>query len=168
MDAPSFAISEEAPQLTITMHGSSSSTNSLDKRGLPETIHEAKSRVVDLTNAVVNVTTAPPSISDRKSEASSVEEKGVLWQGYEDDVLPEKTQGRLVRNLRFQIMSLYRRLFGIVFATNMGVFIWYCVEGFNADKLGKVVIANLFTAILMRQEYVVNAFFTVACLAPQT
>ncbi|PCH40033.1 hypothetical protein WOLCODRAFT_67844 [Wolfiporia cocos MD-104 SS10] len=100
--------------------------------------------------------------------ASSFEEKGEVWTGFEDDVLPEKTQGRLIRNLRFQIMSLYRRLFGIVFIANMGVFIWYCVKGVNASQLGTVVIANLFAAILMRQEYVINAFFTVACLAPKS
>jgi len=97
-----------------------------------------------------------------------IEEKGEIWEGYEDDTMPEKTQRRFIRNLRFQIMSLYRRLFGIVFLTNLGVFISYAVRGANAHQLGTVVIANLFTSILMRQEYVINSFFAVACLAPQS
>lgn len=166
MASSSSSIAEEKPQLAVdeTPRGSS------EKLASPEPIYQiqTKSKVVDLTQAVVQVTTAPPSISDRRSDTSSMNEKGEVWQGFEDDVLPEKTQGWLVRNLRFQIMSLYRRLFGIVFATNMGIFIWYCVKGANANQLGKVVIGNLFTAILMRQDYVINAFFTVACLAPQS
>ncbi|PCH39996.1 hypothetical protein WOLCODRAFT_131154 [Wolfiporia cocos MD-104 SS10] len=110
---------------------------------------------------------ATASTVDEKA-ASFDEEKGEVWTGFEDDILPEKTQGRLIRNLRFQIMSLYRRLFGMVFAANMGVFIWCCVKDVNASQLGTVVVANIFAAILMRQEYVINAFFTVACLAPKS
>jgi len=167
MDAPSLSVSQvEVPHLTAVIE--ELPTTSVEKLSTPEPIDQMKSKVVDLTRSVVKVTTAPPSISDARSNTSSEEEKGVVWDGYEDDVLPEKTQGRLLRNIRFQIMSLYRRLFGIVFAANMGVFIWYAVKGVNANQLGKVVIANLFTAILMRQEYVINAFFFVACLPPNT
>lgn len=140
----------------------------VEKVAPPEPAHQAKAKVVDLTNAVVSVTTAPPSTSDHKSETSSSEEKGEIWHGYQDDDLPEKIQTKFLRNLRFQIMSLYRRLFGIVFITNMGIFIATCVKDLNAKHLAEIVIANLFVAILMRQEYVINTFFAVACLAPQS
>ncbi|KAI0632060.1 hypothetical protein C8Q77DRAFT_898430 [Trametes polyzona] len=118
-----------------------------------------------------NTSTAASSIIDGKSELD-VEKSGISWEGYLDDELPEKTQGHWLRNLRFQIFSLYRRLFGIVFVTNMAVFIATCVQGgvdgADALFLGKVAIANIFVAILMRQDYVINAFFTVACAAPQS
>ncbi|OCH91206.1 hypothetical protein OBBRIDRAFT_812254 [Obba rivulosa] len=125
----------------------------------------AESRAAELAKEVVD-STAASSVADHKSELASVEEKGNVWDGYLDDDLPEKTNGRLVRNLRFQIFSLYRRLFGIVFITNMGIFINEAVRGTNAKHLGTITIANLFVSILMRQEYVINAFFTVACAAP--
>ena len=97
-------------------------------------------------------------------------EKGDVrpWDGYIDDLLPEKTHGRLLRNVRFQLMSLYRRLFGIVFVVNVVVLVHACVVGTDALYLGQVTIANIFVAILMRQEYVVNTFFAVACAAPRS
>ncbi|KAH9947034.1 hypothetical protein B0H21DRAFT_692680 [Amylocystis lapponica] len=81
--------------------------------------------------------------------------------------LPPKTSGRLSRNLRFRGFSLYRRLFGVVFVTNIAVLVAIYIKAeANAKQLGQIAIANLFVAILMRQDYVVNAFFTACCAAP--
>ncbi|OCH91225.1 nonribosomal peptide synthetase 12 [Obba rivulosa] len=113
--------------------------------------------------------TSPSSISDSKTEVSSALEKGLAWDGYLDDELPEKTQAKPVRNLRHQIFTLYRRLFGVVFVTNMAIFIKTLVKGnTDAQHLGLIVVANLFCAILMRQDYVINAFFTVCCAVPSS
>ncbi|KAJ7863109.1 hypothetical protein B0H14DRAFT_483186 [Mycena olivaceomarginata] len=38
--------------------------------------------------------------------------------------------------------------------------------GVNSQHLGLITLANLFIAILMRQDYVVNAFFNVFCAVP--
>ena len=112
------------------------------------------------------------TVSDDKTESASVEEKGgPIWEGYREDDIPEKTHGHFLRNVRFQIFSLYRRLFGIVFVTNMAIFIAACVRGgtnTDANHLGLITIANLFVAILMRQAYVINAFFTVAMWTPRS
>ncbi|KAH9922845.1 uncharacterized protein BXZ73DRAFT_104074 [Epithele typhae] len=115
--------------------------------------------------------TASSSPTHSKLQLSGDSEKGAEigpWEGYLDDPLPEKTQGHLFRNARFQIMSLYRRLFGVVFTVNMALFIVACVRRADAMYLGQVAIANFFVAILMRQDYIINAFFAVACLAPQS
>lgn len=89
------------------------------------------------------------------------------WESYKEDTLPDKSQGHYTRNLRFQIFVIYRRLFGIVFVTNMGVFIATAVKGgYNAESLGLIVVANIFVAVLMRQEHIVNAFFAVFCCIP--
>ncbi|KLO16789.1 nonribosomal peptide synthetase 12 [Schizopora paradoxa] len=105
-----------------------------------------------------------------KVEVSSVEkgDADVLgWEGYEDEDLPNKRQGKYTRNIRHQIFTLYRRLFGVVFVTNMAIFIASLAKGgLNAQQLGQIVVANLFCAILMRQDYVVNAFFNVFCAVP--
>ena len=108
-----------------------------------------------------------------EKSSASLEKGGLEWEGYLDEELPEKTHGHFLRNLRFQVFSLYRRLFSIVFVTNMAVFIATCAKyrnsvGVDALFLGKVAIANIFVAIIMRQDYVINAFFTVACAAPRS
>ncbi|KAJ6559186.1 nonribosomal peptide synthetase 12 [Mycena vulgaris] len=90
-----------------------------------------------------------------------------VWDGYEQDVIPDKKESKIVRNLRHQIFSLYRRLFGVVFITNMGIFLSILIRGgANAQRLGMITLANLFCAILMRQDYVVNIFFNVFCAVP--
>ncbi|KAF8077658.1 nonribosomal peptide synthetase 12 [Lyophyllum atratum] len=98
---------------------------------------------------------------EKKIEPSALEGQTSIWAGYEQDVLPDKTEGRIVRNLRHQIFYLYRRLFGIVFIVNLGLFIWYAAKGANAKEIGLVVVGNLFGAIMMRQDYVIDAFFVV-------
>lgn len=101
---------------------------------------------------------------------SAIEKKTNEWDGYENDEIPDKTHGKAIRNLRYQIFSLYRRLFSVVFVTNLAVLIWTLArpEGADARHLGLIVVVNLFCAILMRQDYVINAFFTVACAVPSS
>lgn len=106
------------------------------------------------------------STIESKLEPESLTVKEYAWSGYEDDPVPEKTQGHYIRNLRHQIFSLYRRLFGVVFVTNMAIFIATCIRGANAQQIGTIVLANLLCAVLMRQDYVVNAFFNVFCSVP--
>ena len=106
------------------------------------------------------------SVTELGSEVSSLAKREYPWSGYEDDALPYKTQGKVARNLRHQIFTLYRRLFGVVFLTNMGVFISVVMRGADAQQIATIVIANLFCSILMRQDYVINAFFNVFCAVP--
>lgn len=131
-------------------------------------LHEQLSSLPYASEKTSNTSTAVPSIADGKSELS-IEKGGPSWEGYLDDELPEKTHDHFLRNVRFQIFSLYRRLFGIVFITNMAIFIATCVRGdMDANYLGKVAVANIFVAVLMRQDYVINAFFLVATAAPRS
>lgn len=86
------------------------------------------------------------------------------WEGYLDDELPPQTHGNILSRLRHSIFTLYRRLFGIVFIANMIIFVITVIRrDTSALHLGQIVIANFFVAILMRQDYVVNAFFNVFC-----
>lgn len=104
---------------------------------------------------------------DHASSSSSIETKTEpFWSGYEKDVLPDKSQGRIARNLRHQVFSLYRRLFGVVFVANLAIFVAILFRGASTPHLGQIVLANLCCAILMRQDYVINAFFTFFCAVP--
>ncbi|KZV65298.1 nonribosomal peptide synthetase 12 [Peniophora sp. CONT] len=137
-----------------------------DRDGLKTTASFAASQVPPSSSASSTTESSETSsVSDSSSlvKASSLE-KGELVQDYE---LPEKTQGHYARNLRHQIFTLYRRLFGVVFVVNAIVFIALFGMGRHASNhLGLVVISNLFCAILMRQDHVINTFFTVFCAVP--
>ncbi|KAI5117004.1 hypothetical protein M0805_006934 [Coniferiporia weirii] len=107
------------------------------------------------------------SIAEKGGDVSIGKDHDSIWEGYQDDVLPDKMHGHYIRNLRHHILNIYRRLFGVVFVTNMGIFIATAAKGsFTAQYLGLIVIANIFTAVLIRQEYVVNILFFIFCSVP--
>ncbi|THU87036.1 nonribosomal peptide synthetase 12 [Dendrothele bispora CBS 962.96] len=142
---------------------------------LPPPVYQKSDAIHNIHNVPALTAAALPGLpvvlssNSMVSESSSLTdstEKALPWDGYLDDPLPDKNQGRKVRNLRHQIFTLYRRLFGVVFVVNMSIFIAIIVQGSTVPQLGKIVIANLCCAILMRQDYVINAFFNVFCAVP--
>ncbi|EIW59229.1 nonribosomal peptide synthetase 12 [Trametes versicolor FP-101664 SS1] len=146
---------------------------------LPQPLPVYQVGINEKSGALVTVTgdfsksSSNSSISEVTEKGGNVSvsslESGNVWDGYKEDELPEKTNGHVLRNIRHQVFSLYRRMFGIVFITNMAIFIATLAKGgANAQELGLIVVSNLFCAILMRQDYVINAFFTVACAVPSS
>ncbi|KAF9527759.1 hypothetical protein CPB83DRAFT_883979 [Crepidotus variabilis] len=97
-----------------------------------------------------------------------VKEREYPWSGYKEDPLPEKEDHKIIRNLRHQLFNLYRRLFSFIFFANMAIFIAFCVYGVNAQRIGTVLVSNLFTSILMRQDYIINAWFIIFTLPPKS
>lgn len=119
--------------------------------------------------STVAVSQAKALDSSASSSIDKIEKQEYIWSGYKDDEIPEKTNGRIVRNLRHQIFSLYRRLFSVVFLTNLAILIWILVtKEYNANRLGGIVVANVFIGVLMRQELVINAFFLVFTAIPSS
>ena len=126
----------------------------------------ANSSNTELGTATVKDVSIPSSSNSSDIEVAKCTN---FWDGFEDDELPAKTQGKIFRNLRHQIFSLYRRLFSIVFIVNMAVLIWIFVKGeTNAQELGQIVIANIFASVLMRQDHVINTFFHVFTAVPSS
>ncbi|KAJ8515449.1 hypothetical protein ONZ45_g7122 [Pleurotus djamor] len=137
-----------------------------------------------VSSSKTSTTTLPPSFSKSQDEkgkgdgtvavtvsaSSSIVEKGELhggWEGFQDEEIPDKIHGHWLRNLRFQLLSMYRRIFGVVFIVNMSIFIAFLVRRRpNSKELGEIVIGNFFAAVLMRQDYVINAFFAVFTAVP--
>ncbi|KAK1223094.1 hypothetical protein PQX77_014022 [Marasmius sp. AFHP31] len=147
----------QLPRLPPVALATSSRTPS---SGSQETLDEKTSGLQSVgtagsTSSFTTVSAAPP-------------EKGMGWEGYEDDELPEKVHGHYLRNLRHQAFSLYRRIFGVVFITNMAIFIVVCIRETSVPKIAEIAVANLFASIVMRQEYVVNTFFNVFCSVPRS
>lgn len=114
----------------------------------------------------VEVLDEKPVLDSGLADQGSIE-KGYPWDGYLEDPIPDKTQAKWARNARHQIFSLYRRLFGVIFVVNIVILIVRLAQGgLSSPEIGKIAIANIFCAILMRQDHVVNAFFAVFCAVP--
>lgn len=89
-----------------------------------------------------------------KSVEDGLEDIDGGWEGYMETELPEKGERKLLRNIRHHILNIYRRLFSIVFFVNLGVLISVAVRGATADYIGKIVIANIFVSVVIRDEHV--------------
>ncbi|EJC98159.1 nonribosomal peptide synthetase 12 [Fomitiporia mediterranea MF3/22] len=114
-----------------------------------------------------SVSSSSSSLDEKIKPTDMEKGRSLGWEGYETETLPDKVHGHYLRNLRHQIFTLYRRLFGVVFVVNMAILIATIVKkAYDAQSLGLIVVADLFCAVLMRQDYVINAFFNVFCAIP--
>lgn len=87
-----------------------------------------------------------------------------------EDLEAQTIQGRPKRfaNVRYAIMSLYRRLFTLVFVANIGVFVWIMASDRKLIALVNATAANLLATGLARQPLVVNAIFFLVCCIPRS
>lgn len=112
-----------------------------------------------------------PSTTSRNpsDDDPGAKEKGLYWEGYLEEEYVEKKDAKPIRNLRYLLFSVYRRLFGITFAANMSVLLALTVtHQANTGKIAYGVISNIFVSVLMRQEYVVNYLYTIFTAWPQS
>jgi hypothetical protein len=130
----------------------------------------ARDKLVEELAKEVTIVEIPATGSDASSVASSLEGASVdtedVWAGFQDDILPDKENGKKVRFLRHQVFTLYRKLFSVVFLVNMAIFIWLLVRGTNALEVAGVAVANFFVSILHRQDYVINAYYWIFTRVP--
>ena len=89
--------------------------------------------------------------------------------------LPEKRLPQLLRRLRHIILAVYQRLFTLTVVANLIAWITVLVQGFKNggsgprhDNLAIAVAANFTAAILIRQEFMINALYTVCCWTPHS
>ncbi|GME37132.1 AMP-dependent synthetase/ligase [Neofusicoccum parvum] len=125
----------------------------------PASLHVADSK--DPEKGVVVVSSIP------SSSTGSLKEKEVE----EDFTLPEKNGIHGERWLRHRFFSLYRRFFSIVWIANIVPVIvlasgYWKTHTFRLESMTTATAANLTFAILMRQEYVINALFNLATAVP--
>ncbi|KAJ5433027.1 uncharacterized protein N7458_012183 [Penicillium daleae] len=70
--------------------------------------------------------------------------------------------------LRYAVLTLYRRLFTLVFCANVGVFIWVMSSNQKLLALVNATAANLLACGLARQPLVVNSIFRIVLLVPRS
>jgi hypothetical protein len=102
----------------------------------------------------------------KEMTSSEMEDQTSIWARFDQETLPEKDDIRIVRLLRHQIFKTYWRLFGFVFFINFWIFIAAAAEGWNALKISKGVFGNLFLAVIVRQDYLVDALFGLVSRVP--
>ena len=131
-------------------------------------LNQSTSTVFDAGSMSSNAPTFVGIPIEKDIAPSKLEGQTSIWAGYEQDILPEKEQSQWLRNFRHQIFYLYRRLFSVVFLINFAVFISFAAKGYTTMEIGNAVVGNLTTAVLMRQEYVIDAFFIAFTAIPRT
>lgn len=79
--------------------------------------------------------------------------------------LPPKRHRRIVRHARHTFLTVYRRLFSLVFISNV-IALWVVVAKYRSYSqqgwlaaLANAASANLMVALLIRQDYIVNILF---------
>ena len=87
--------------------------------------------------------------------------------------LPAKRQPRLLRNVRHNLLSVYKRLFSICMLVNIiAIIIVLCRRSTatlpSASNLSIPISVNVLVAALSRTEYVVNLLFALTIRVPQT
>ena len=87
--------------------------------------------------------------------------------------LPNKRESRIFRRLRHNLLSVYKRLFSIVLIGNMIAFVIELVLHRHSKPFGPPVgnvataaSANIFAALLIRQENVINTLYDICCWTP--
>lgn len=70
--------------------------------------------------------------------------------------------------LRYAIMTIYRRLFSLVFLANIGVFVYVMISNRKLTALVNATAANLLACGLARQPLVVNTIFKVVLSVPRS
>ena len=172
---------EKPKQAVLSLReASSSSTLGEDARSLEtcDSLEKPKHAMV----------TAGKSSASTYSESCSESESGRSESGPESDAssassftvadekanidleaaVPDKLQGKRTRGLRYRILIVYRRLFSFMGIVNIAAAIAIILNGFPREWLGTLTAINLLITVLIRQEFVINALYTITCSVPKS
>jgi hypothetical protein len=109
------------------------------------------------------------SNSFTKDFPNTDEEKQENWTKYATQPLCKKHHGRLLRNLLYNIMTMYRRLFMLIFLANLPAAINMAVsQTVTVEKLVAACLANLTAAVVIRNENFINLLFRVSASVPKS
>ncbi|KAG7145997.1 Adenylate-forming reductase like protein [Verticillium longisporum] len=147
----SFAITPEDDASTICESASGESVRS-------KVTAVEKARSISSTSSVTEVNSVLSA-----SDILTPDEKGHL-----DEDVPSKTHSKPFRNLRNRLLIVYRRLFTLVGLFNIAAVIALVLTGPTQEWIGIMTSINLATAILVRQEFVINALYTITCNVPKS
>ncbi|KAK7965874.1 uncharacterized protein PG986_000151 [Apiospora aurea] len=82
--------------------------------------------------------------------------------------IPEKKIRRPFRGIVYRIFIVYRFLFSLVGLSNLAALIAIFVTGVDRHWLSTMTAINLALAVMMRQDFVINALYTICCTVPKS
>ncbi|KAH7160489.1 hypothetical protein B0J13DRAFT_432911 [Dactylonectria estremocensis] len=103
------------------------------------------------------------SMASEKSDITVVDENFDL-----EAALPEKRHRKYLRGLRYRALIVYRRLFTLVGIFNIAATMALVFSGIRREWIGTITAINLTTAILIRQDFIINLLYTVSCSVPKS
>lgn len=82
--------------------------------------------------------------------------------------LPDKRYGQPFRGLFHRILIVYRTLFSLLSLVNIAALVALLLTHADMEWLATLTAANLVTAVMVRQDLVVNALYTMASSIPKS
>ncbi|KAH7207856.1 uncharacterized protein BKA55DRAFT_263628 [Fusarium redolens] len=127
-------------------------------------IHPPKPARLGHSRSDSSASSAPQtsSFSD-PSDATLVEEQIDL-----EAALPDKKHRKYSRGLRYGVLIIYWRLSSLVGLFNTSAAIALVMTGISREWLSNITAINLAMAVLVRQDFVINVLYTIACSAPKS
>ncbi|KAH7110922.1 hypothetical protein EDB81DRAFT_768695 [Dactylonectria macrodidyma] len=154
-------------------------TPSRPSRHFQESLAEKSSPTEEKTSAEVIASPKPAVISHSRSDSSASSLTQVSYTSEKSEAtvveesidleaaLPEKRQSKRMRGLRHRILIVYRRLFTLVGIFNIAAALAVILSGIQREWLGTVPAINLALAVLIRQDFIINALYTITCSIPK-
>ncbi|KAK8066875.1 hypothetical protein PG997_013622 [Apiospora hydei] len=82
--------------------------------------------------------------------------------------IPEKKIRKPFRGLVYRIFIVYRFLFSLVGLSNLAALVAIFVTGVDRHWLSTMTAINLALAVMMRQDFIINALYTICCTVPKS
>lgn len=116
-----------------------------------------------------NISTSGSDTSGSIEKVAVIETSMVLNEKVDlSTVIPEKILQKPMRGLVYRVFIVYRFLFSLVGLGNIGALAAILVTGTNRQWLGTMTAINLVVAVLIRQDFVINALYTICCSVPKS
>ncbi|KAK6080406.1 AMP-binding enzyme [Seiridium cupressi] len=145
------------------------SNGKLDKRALKALVEPASTECEKRENPEKPLKS---SASDSNISSSGSDSSGSVNKDHEKIDLtgdvPDKVMRKPFRGLVKRVFIVYRFLFSLVGLGNVGALIAIFVTGTNRQWLGTLTAINLCLAVLIRQDFVINALYTICCSVPRS
>lgn len=157
-------------KIHLYSHLPSTANGKIDKKALlamaktPEFVNKKPAPV---TSTLVSEKNVDPELALETRSLSSTTTSTTTGKKDLSSDIPDKSRGQPWRGLRHRIFIIYRQLLSLVWLVNIGFLIGIIVTDTDLKWLNIVVAANLVTAILIRQELVINALYTITCSVPK-
>lgn len=147
------ALASSPEEDAVTICGSSSGKSERSKTTTTEELR-ARSSHGSLTEVGTTSSSSSITVTDEKTD--------------HDRDIPAKKRSRPLRGLWNRILIVYRRLFAFVGIMNVSAAIAFSQVDIDRDWLGTMTAINLTLAVLIRQEFVINALYTISCSVPKS